>query len=210
MAIKRIAKQLGVSQASVSMWVRDIVLSDEQMAALKLAQHTYEPGAHKGSQTNMLKHRELRRGYQEEGRSKAHERDPLHLADCMLYWAEGAKSRTSLTFVNSDPDMIQFFLKFLRESMFVDDGEITVSVICYTGNGLTVEEIEAYWLRLLQLPRSALRKTIGDVQPRSSKQRGRKLLYGMCKIVVNRSRVIQHVFGAIQEYAAIDKPEWLR
>src|SRR5688572_3496121 len=50
MAIKRIAKQLSVSQSSVSIWVRDIVLSDEQMAALKLAQHTYNPGPHKGSQ----------------------------------------------------------------------------------------------------------------------------------------------------------------
>jgi transposase len=91
MSVRRIAKQLDVSPASVSLWVRDIVLSDEQRTSLKEAQHKFRPGPHKGSETNMLKHREIRRSYQAEGRAKALERDPLHIAGCMLFWAEGKK-----------------------------------------------------------------------------------------------------------------------
>jgi hypothetical protein len=35
------------------------------------------------------------------------------------------------------------------------------------------------------------------------------LPYGVCAIRVHRTRAVQHIFGAIQEYAGIDKPEWL-
>lgn len=31
-----------------------------------------------------------------------------HIAGCMLYWAEGSKSRNSIQFVNSDPAMVRF------------------------------------------------------------------------------------------------------
>ncbi len=34
-------------------------------------------------------------------------------------------------------------------------------------------------------------------------------MYGVCTILVFRVRHIQHVFGAIQKYIGIDKPEWL-
>jgi predicted transcriptional regulator len=210
MSIKRIAKTLGVSLSSVSTWVRDIVLSDDQLAEIKRRQYTFDVGQHKGSQANMVKHREIRRQYQEEGRRKARERDPLHIAGCMLYWAEGTKDRNSLEFVNSDPDMMQYYMRFLRESLSVEDDSMSASVICYTGNGLSIEEIEDYWLSLLNLPRTSLRKTIVNVRPSSSEQKGRKLLYGLCKICVHRCRFMQHVYGAIQEYTGIDKPEWLR
>jgi predicted transcriptional regulator len=199
MSLKRIAKTLGVSLSSVSLWVRDIVLSDDQLTEIKRRQYTFDVGQHKGSQANMVKHREIRRQYQEEGRRKARERDPLHIAGCMLYWAEGTKGRNSLEFINSDPDMVVFYMRFLRESLLIFDESMSVSVICYTGNGLTVEEIEHYWLSLLNLPRSSLRKTIVNVQPTSSKQKGRKLLYGLCKICVHRSKYMQHVYGAVQE-----------
>lgn len=36
----------------------------------------------------------------------------LHLAGCMLYWAEGAKSRNTIEFANSDPNMVRLFCRF--------------------------------------------------------------------------------------------------
>src|SRR5262249_26516740 len=119
------------------------------------------------------------------------------------------KNRDNLKLVNSDPDMLRFYIRFLRESLWVTDAEMVIRINCYTNNGLNVEQIEDYWLDVLQLPRSCLRKTIVNNQPISSKQRGRKLIYGVCVLSVHQTRRIQHVLGAIQEYAGIDKPEWL-
>ncbi|GAB4509726.1 MAG: hypothetical protein OHK0046_05270 [Anaerolineae bacterium] len=61
----------------------------------------------------------------------------------------------------------------------------------------------------LQLPYSSLRKSIINVAPISSKNKGRKLIYGVCSIQVHSTHEVMHILGAIQEYAGIDKPEWL-
>jgi predicted transcriptional regulator len=208
MSVKDIAMMLGVTKSSVSVWVRDITLTDEQIAALRDKYHHYEARI-RGSQANYQKGLQQRITYQQEGRAKARENDPLHLAGCMLYWAEGAKSRDSLKFVNSDPHMLQFYVKFLCEALLVIDVEIVIRINCYTNNGLTVEQIEDYWLDTLRLPRGCLRKTTVNNQPISSKQRGRRLIYGVCALTVYQTRLVQHVLGAIQEYTGIDKPEWL-
>jgi hypothetical protein len=40
--------------------------------------------------------------------------------------------------------------------------------------------------------------------------RRNKLPYGVCSIRVRRStRILQHIYGAIQEYAGFDEPRWL-
>ncbi len=199
---------LGVSKSSVSLWVRDIELTTEQQEALKEGQKQYG-AAHKGSKAVAAKYREIRRQYQEEGRAKAREGDPLHLAGCMLYRAEGTKTRNALEFGNSDPAMALFYVRFLRECLNIDGENITVRIRCYLGNGLTLKEIEDYWLNLLDLPRSCIRQAQVNQPPKSSQQRGRKLKYGVCVIERSNTRVVQHVFGAIQEYIGVDKPKWL-
>jgi hypothetical protein len=208
MAITDICKQLGVAKSSVSMWVRDIVLTEEQKAALHIQHYAYWAQI-RGAHTNAIKGHERRVIYQEEGRQKAREGDPLHLAGCMLYWGEGSKSKNELGLGNSDADLLASYVRFLKESLCVDTSKIVIRVYCYLGNGLTEYEIEDYWLSKLNLPRENLRKTITNLQPKSSQQKGRKLKYGTCKVSVYDTQLLQHVFGAIQEYAGIEKPEWL-
>jgi len=208
MSVKDIACQLGVAKASVSVWVRDIELTDQQSAALRDKYHHYDAKI-RGSRANLEKGLARRIAYQQAGRAQAREGDPLHLAGCMLYWAEGAKNRSSLELVNSDPDMLTFFIQFLRETLQIPDTKLSARIICYTNNGVSLQEIEDYWLTILALPRTALRKTTVNTQPKSSHQRGRKLVYGVCVLTVHSVQAVQHVYGAIQEYIGIDKPEWL-
>ena len=192
MAITDICKQLGVAKSSVSMWVRDIVLSEEQKEALYKQHYTYLAKT-RGAHTNAVKGREQRIIYQQEGRLKALEGDPLHIAGCMLYWGEGAKNKNSLKMSNSDAGMLAFYMRFLRESLQIDDDKIVVRIVCYLGNNLSEQDIESYWLQNLQVPRTCLRKTSVNVQPVSSQQKGRKLLYGTCEIAVHLTSVSQHV-----------------
>jgi transcriptional regulator with XRE-family HTH domain len=100
--IKEIARRVGVSVSSVSEWVRDIELTDEQHEALLARNPAYNRQL-SGWAVAAARRREERRAAQEEGRELARRRDPVHVAGCMLYWAEGSKRRNQLRFSNSDP-----------------------------------------------------------------------------------------------------------
>ncbi|MFN8531006.1 MAG: hypothetical protein U0670_20575 [Anaerolineae bacterium] len=209
-AMKKIAKDLGVAIGTLHGWVKDIQLTEEQVLKLKANRRERQSAAQAvGNHRMAEKYRDLRRQYQEAGRAKAREKDPLHIAGCMLYWAEGGKSRNNLCLINSDPDMLIFYMRFLTQSLQIPVELIKLRISCYTNNGLALGDIERYWLDLLRLPAACLGKSTVNVQPRSSQQRGRKLLYGVCEVGVYRTQYLQHVLGAIQEYIGIDKPEWL-
>ena len=136
--------------------------------------------------------------------------DPLHLAGCMLHWAEGSKRRNTIEFVNSDPHMVRLFRYFLVASLGIPAERIRVTLNVYTTNGLSIAEIEEHWLSLLELPSSSLRKHTLNHRPTSSSGRARKRLpYRVCRLSVASTWAIQHIYGAIQEYAGFDEPAWL-
>jgi len=124
----------------------------------------------------------------------------------MLYWAEGAKSRNNVILVNSDPNMLRFFKRFLHECYSVADEHFVFSVNCYVNNGLTLAEIEAYWLEILELPVTCLRKATINNPSRVSKQQKRNLPYGTGRLVVHSTAIVQSIYGAIQEYAGFEEP----
>jgi hypothetical protein len=102
------------------------------------------------------------------------------------------------------------YVRFLRESLGVEDAQVTLRLNFYTGNGLSQDDIEVYWLELLGLPESTLRSpTVNHFPTSSSGQRQNKLPYGVCTVRVHSTELVQHVFGAIQEYSGIDNPAWL-
>jgi predicted transcriptional regulator len=203
MSIKAIASELNVSQASVSTWVRHVKLTIEQRNSLdRHAEACRREGRKKASEVNRKRFAELRRSYRELGKKKARERSLLHSQGCMLYWAEGYKSnnKNTVCFVNSDPNMLRLFVKFLVESLEVDPSVIKYCVHCYDNNGVPVSSIEEYWIDQLSIPKSQLlnthlKKHVGKVRTK------RKLIYGTCVIHVHRVKVYQHIMGAIEEYA---------
>ena len=153
--------------------------------------------------------RTARLAAQEYGRAVARQGNPDHLAGCMLHWAEGSNARNSVVFTNSDPEMLRAYLRFLRGPCAVEDERIALSVNCHLNNGLTLSEIEAWWLAQLNLPASGLRAA--TVNRRSSASRwGRNVLvYGTARLCVHSTFLIQSIYGAIQEYAGFHRPEWL-
>jgi hypothetical protein len=155
--------------------------------------------------------REERRASQREGRRRAKERDPLHQAGCMLYWAEGTKDRNVLKLANSDVNLVRFFHRFLVTCFDLGPADFAVSLHVYSGNGLSITDIERHWLSALGLPRSCLRKHSVDVRPVSSlASKKNRLPFGVCTIRVLRSTpILQHIYGAIQEYGDFEEAAWL-
>ena len=106
--------------------------------------------------------------------------------------------------------MLVLFRRFLTESLGVDPSEIRLTLNVYTDNGMSVAEIERYWLEWLELPESSLRKHQLDHMPTSSSGKARnRLPFGVCTMRVNSTRIVQHIYGAIQEYAGFEEPRWL-
>jgi hypothetical protein len=211
-SLKRIAARLGVSPTTVLLWTRDIELTEEQRQwNLRRPGGPRDPIAVKARAAAWRKRNQSRRrDYQAEGRTHARNKNPLHMAGCMLYWAEGAKGRNTLKLANSDTNLIRFFCRFVREVFDVPTDAFSVRLNVYMNNGLTIDEIENHWLESLDLPRSCLRKHSLDSMPTSSSgRRKNKLPYGVCTVSVYSTRIVQHIYGAIQEYAGFEEPRWL-
>ena len=129
----------------------------------------------------------------------------------MLYWAEGSKERNTVVFANSDPAMMEMFTRFLRACFSLTSEDLVFRLNVYTNNGLEIDEVELFWMDLLRLSRRSPRKHVVNHFPTSSSgKRTRKLPYGVCTLRVKRStRIVQHIYGAIQEYSGIEQPAWL-
>jgi len=83
------------------------------------------------------------------------EEEKLKLAGIMLYWTEGAKlnqKKRSLIvdFTNSNPQMIQLFLKFLRHICRVDEKRLRVLLYCYANQN--VKGLKIFWQKITRIP----------------------------------------------------------
>lgn len=204
-SISDIASQLKVSKGSVSSWCRDIKLTETQKQALR-ERRKHWSAQNKGAQVNRQRARQQRKIYQEHGRAKAKEKNPLHMMGCMLYWAEGGKQKNTLHFVNSDIHMMKLFIRFLREEVLVPSELISLQLHCHTTEENEQIRMKEFWCQTLHLPMGCFQKV--QVK-KGSDSRKNRLENGICAIRVSRTEYVMHIFGAIQEYGEFDNPDWL-
>ncbi|GGJ23945.1 hypothetical protein [Streptomyces brasiliensis] len=154
----QIQVELGCSKSSISLWVRDLPRperkrSHEEAAAI----------AKRGWEAKLRIREEERQqtkdaAKQAIGRLSARE---LFLVGVGLYWAEGSKDkpyerRENVTFVNSDPGMIQVFLAWL-DLLGVERERLRYSVMIH--ETADVAGAEQYWADLVGADRSTFNKT---------------------------------------------------
>jgi hypothetical protein len=159
----------------------------------------------KGAAINRQKAYKQRILYQELGRSKAQEGNFLHLIGCILYWGEGAKDRVHLRFINTDPYMLKLFMQFLREQLQVEEGLVSLQVFYHTKDESEIARIRQYWMDWLELPQDThinMQLKIGTTS------RKKRYLNGICAIDLNRTEILQHIYGAIQEYIGFEHQSW--
>ena len=206
-SVKEIATTLMVSRASASVWVRDVPLGPEQRAALIYRSRL---GPIVAAERKAAHARDVRRTYQDEGRRLARVRDASYASGCMLFWAEGAKTRNSVQLINADPEVLVFFAGFLRKHFEVRDEQMRVTCNLFADHAERQREIEDYWVARLALTRSCLCKSaVNRYSKYSQKKRTNKLPFGTCSLRVHSTRIVQTIYGSIQEYGGFDRPEWL-
>ncbi len=90
------------------------------------------------------------------------------------------------------------------------DDDIRVTCHLFADHVEKQREIERFWLDTLGLTERSLCKSFVNVYSASSKRKRVNMLpYGTCRVCVSRTSVLQSIYGAIQEYAELERPEWL-
>ena len=212
-SIRQIEHNLRVSRASVSTWVRDVQLSEDQKKELKKRNPALNGDPKKYRQLGSISIKKyalhLREQYQEEGRALARQNDPYFIAGIMLYWAEGSKSRNSIMIGNTDVNLMKFFVKFLLNFFDIKEKDFVLRLYCHLNNGITLDQIEKYWMTQLGLTEGHLNKTYIEQKRIVTGKRKNIHKYGVCNIAVHRTDIVQKIFGAIQEYVGFENPTWL-
>jgi transcriptional regulator with XRE-family HTH domain len=147
---EEIAGALGVSKSSVSLWVRDMPRPE------RLSYEECRKRSAEGSRLYWEAERPAREARREAVRAAAageigmlSKREVL-IAGAIAYWCEGAKSkphklRESAVFINSDPGLISFFLRFLGEAG-VEPGQMRFRV--HIHETADVAAAEEFWLEV--------------------------------------------------------------
>jgi transposase-like protein len=197
-SISEIVREIGSSRGSVSVWVRDVVLTEDQMRCLASRSGS---GQLIGSNANKDRALDKRLECQRIGREMVEGCDQEYAMGCMLFWAEGSKTKNSVIFTNCDEDMVAFFVRFMRRYFGCSDVDFTLKLNVYLDNGLSADDIERFWTKHLELPKECLRKSLF----RRGDGKGGKYKYGVCTVGIYNTEIAQKIFGSIQELVGIER-----
>jgi hypothetical protein len=161
LGVKTIAYQLHVSSSTVSLWTRDIQLTAGQIKTLEQRSHDPHYGRRLAYTNKQQKNRisKINR-LKEEGIEQVGDltKRELFVAGINLYWAEGFKKDNLVGFSNSDPEMIQLFLKWLEICCHVEKDRIKLRLGLNEQYIDKVEEIESFWINKLRVSKEQFQK----------------------------------------------------
>jgi len=152
-----IAAELGVAKSSVSLWVRDMP---------RPGRLSYEESRQRnaeGVSAYWKLRREARRRALMESATAVigalSEREVM-IAGAVAYWCEGTKNKPyrhneEVGFINSDPELIRFFLRFLAVAGVTRDRLVCRMQIHESAD---VEAAQQFWQDLTRLPAEQFRR----------------------------------------------------
>jgi hypothetical protein len=161
LSYRDIRAQVPVSKSSISVWLQNLPLTDEEKRYLKTrTDSNISRGRIKAATSN--RHRRLVRD--EALRKQAriefdrHFKLPFFQLGIALYWAEGAKRHSGFGFTNSDWEMIDFMLLWVEKFFGISRRDIRVRL--YIHKPYAHENCEGFWSRKIGVPLCNFQKTI--------------------------------------------------
>ncbi|WKZ26778.1 MAG: helix-turn-helix domain-containing protein [Candidatus Paceibacterota bacterium] len=195
-SLKEISDNLNVSKSSVSLWVRDVELSDE---AKELLRKKYTRGQIASQEVLRAK----KRARLDESKQKA--LDILKVVDldkeskkvicAVIYWCEGVKNDSYFGFINSDPNLISTFLKLLRASFVLNEKKFRVCI--HLHNYHSEKTQKAFWSRITKIPQGQFMKSY---KKNNGGKRVRKNYQGCANIRYYDARLAQDLLAIAREY----------
>lgn len=203
LSIKEIQRRLRVSRSSVSLWTRDIKLSNKQLKNLYLNKKT---GALKGSIVAALNKKKAREALTKELMA-AGEKEVGHLskrdkfiAGIALYFAEGSKADKNVSFSNSDPRAIKFMMDWFIEECSVLKNRFRINL--YLHDNLNELKAKKFWSKLTTIPLSQFGKSY---IVKNNRNRFRKVRHinGVLRITISDVNLHRKIMGLISGIFAL-------
>ncbi len=195
-SIKSISKEVRAAQSTVSIWVRDINLSEQQIMSLRANTHSPETieKRRRSRLKSELEKRTLIKDTAKNDITLISKRE-LWLMGIALYWAEGGKTKSFVNFSNGDPRMIILFIKFLTEVCNVDKARIRCYI--HIHEHLDTLVAEKYWQSVTEIPAEQFYKTYNKPNI-SSKGARNSLPYGVCDVYILDFKLMLKIKGWIE------------
>jgi len=193
LAYNEIADRLGVSKSSVSLWVRDLPVP-ERLSYAENRRRSAE-----GVRRYWAKERELR-GVLRAGEVAAAAADigdltdrEIIIAGAIAYWCEGSKRKPPynferVVFINSDPRLVLFFLRFLA-TVGVQRNDLAFCV--HIHETADAEAAQRFWQEVTGAPPSQFRKpTLKRHNPKTNRKNVGEGYHGCLKVYVLGSNAL--------------------
>jgi hypothetical protein len=190
MDYEEITAALGVSKSTVSLWVRDLPIP-ARLSYAECRQRSAEGS--RGYWETERPAREARRAAVREASAAQigglTDRELL-IAGAIAYWCEGAKNKPHrrsdrVIFINSDPTLIRFFLRFLDAT---GTARTDLSFRIYIHESADVASAQRFWLEITGAPAGQFRTpTLKRHNPKTVRKNVGEDYHGCLRIDVNRS-----------------------
>ncbi|HYF04854.1 MAG TPA: hypothetical protein VEA59_01645 [Patescibacteria group bacterium] len=167
--------KFNIAKSTLSDWVRDIPLSDDQKKRL----YARKDGGMTGIRIAQEMFWNKRMTAFNSGLElySIHYRDPDFISGIMLYWAEGDKANC-FGFSNSDAEMIRFMAKWV--SKYLGYSPLHMTAFMHLHSGQSELDMIQFWSGITGIPPVNFRKTF--IKPEGSGYRKNILYHGTIKI----------------------------
>jgi len=195
MDYEEIAEALGISKGSVSLWVRD------QPTPARLSYEECRKRSAEGVSRYWAAERPVREARRAAAREAAAAQigeltdRELLIAGSIAYWCEGAKSKPHrrddrVAFMNSDPSLIRFFLRFL-DTAGTPRTDLVFRVFIH--ENADVESAQQFWLEVTGAAVDQfLTPTLKHHNPKTVRKNVGENYHGCLRIDVRRSADLYH------------------
>lgn len=198
-SLRTIAAKIKCSKSSVSKWISDIELTNEQIEKLKSNQDKGRAKAAKHPNSSKQKWANIRNGIiasSQKEISVKYSNKILKIVGAALYWAEGYNaSRNAIVFANTDPRMIKLIMLFFREICKVPEEKFRAKIFIHPH--LNAKEAEKYWSNVSGISIAQFNKPLLAVSKASLRKRD-TLPFGTFSIMIGDVYVCSKIKGWIQ------------
>ena len=189
-SIKEIAKKIGVSKSSVSIWCRDVILTKAQVKKLheSMIKGSYA-GRMKGARMQYERRLKVIEAAEIHGRAEIENlstRDLL-ISFISLYWGEGSKKSRQFAINNSDSDMVRFIIKALRRLWGIKKERFVLTIGINEVHRKRNRAVINYWSKITGMPKDQFRKTIFIKAKNKKHYDNFKTHYGTLTVKVKKS-----------------------
>jgi transcriptional regulator with XRE-family HTH domain len=189
LSYSEIRKSVNVSKSTLSNWLKDIELTNEQKKRLSKLQATGYIGAKTLQTISSERHREIREMAKREVSNLLD--NSLFIAGLMLYWAEGDKRSGRVQFSNSDSEMIKLMMRWFREFCKVPEDKFRIGLFVHSLH--VREDYLNFWSRITGLSISQFNRPY--IKPTIFSNRKNKLYEGTCVIKIHSKDLLSRILG---------------